>query len=300
VCCWTGFRAGCLVALPHLLVESVDEESGARFDGLGRPTKGRGGNSIQHTKLLIVRHAALNDGGKQTAGAHLRVHVMTCNIDNVLGRKGCGDLIWRSPVLPALPNVDPTLVLPDSCGISIMRSKRRACSGCPPSLTCFASVPIMAVGLRFGAPLYKLLYAMTYKAVQKAEQGGSDGDRGKAGPKAESGGSDSATRLREWSRMLATYDLAAVPHDVHLVFSMPGTYPASRASADDDVLWLGSLGGRLQCWEYDAQMARNLEAIVCTLPRLYGMDEGGPYLFEHDPSQPGRRLIHSTALGPTH
>ena len=33
------------------------------------------------------------------------MHVMSCNVDNVLSRKGkVGDLVWRSPPLEALPD----------------------------------------------------------------------------------------------------------------------------------------------------------------------------------------------------
>ena len=76
---------------------------------LPKAMKGRGTHSIQHTKLLLVRHAAGGD-----AAAHLRVHVMSCNIDNLSSMKGgCGDTVWRSPHLVALPP-DPHRVMPVS------------------------------------------------------------------------------------------------------------------------------------------------------------------------------------------
>ena len=40
---------------------------------------------------------------------------MSCNIDNVASMKGgAGDVVWRSPPLPALPAREPARVLPTS------------------------------------------------------------------------------------------------------------------------------------------------------------------------------------------
>lgn len=118
-----GFRVRCTVVYPPL---SGDEPTRAA-------AKGRGKHSIQHTKILLVRHATVRTGGREpTSGlmaAHLRVHILSCNMDNVLSQKGqTGDVIWRSPPLPALGETRPELVLPST-----------------------------APGWRFGAPLFKML-----------------------------------------------------------------------------------------------------------------------------------------------
>jgi hypothetical protein len=70
-----------------------------------------------------------------------------------------------------------------------------------------------------------------------------------------------ACRLREWSDMLARYDLEAVPPDVHLLYSMPGYYP-TRVAEPIQPGELGRLGGRLMCYEYDKVMGANLETVL--------------------------------------
>ena len=56
------FRARCLVAFPKLLVESAE-------DVAKRRVKGRARNSIQHTKMLLVRHAAASGRGQLPTAA---------------------------------------------------------------------------------------------------------------------------------------------------------------------------------------------------------------------------------------
>lgn len=98
--------------------------------------KGRFAHSIQHAKLLIVRHA---EG--VSSPAHLRVHIMSSNIDNVCSRKGgSGDVVWRSPMLEALPARDPSFVMPTS-----------------------------AVARRFGHPLLQMVKGFLEGALEKLD-----------------------------------------------------------------------------------------------------------------------------------
>jgi hypothetical protein len=267
-----GFRVRCTVVYPPLAGDEPERHE----------AKGRAKHSIQHTKLCMVRHTAATHTpptgglsgscGAALAGAHLRIHVMSCNVDNVLSQKGeVGDVIWRSPPLDALPagTTRPELVLPSS-----------------------------AVGRRFGHPLYKMLRAMTERAVESAQQqspaasGACAGDDAStaaavdapAAHKEDAPAGSHTPFVREWSDMLAAYDLTQVPEDAHLVFSMPGCHPAERHSRDEEgssSSVLGRIGGRLMCWNYDATYARNLAAVVTLCRKCYGMDkERGPFVLE--------------------
>ena len=202
--------------------------------------KGRYSHSIQHVKLLMVRHAA-----GAGSPAHLRVHIMSCNIDNVASMKnGAGDIVWRSPELPALPTRDLALVLPTS-----------------------------PAARRFGHPLFKMVHGFLEPALEKL---------GRCGSQLET------RRVREWADMLAGYALDAVPDRVSLCFSMPGYFPTRvvRPLAAGE---LGQLGGRLKCWEYDAEMARNLALVLGLRFRTLQMEENQPsYTFKAMVTADGR------------
>ena len=275
-----AFRSRCTVVFPPLAGDEPERSGTA---------KGRAKHSIQHTKLLLVRHAAASaqhqSGGGATfeaaeRAAHLRVHVMSCNVDNVLSHKGkVGDLVWRSPPLEALPNgaMRPELVLPST-----------------------------ASGWRFGSPLFKLLRAMlepAMEAVRNAEEAvGADG-----------AGARDASKLYEWSNMLALYNLERVPDTIHLVFCMPGCHPGSghrfcgcnqpnRAgvslgSLSGEIGVVGCLGGRLETWRSSKSMADNLSAIVQQRERL-GLGGPGTPLILQGARACARVIPHEVRLVP--
>jgi hypothetical protein len=169
-----NFRTRCMVVFPPIAGDRPDEHE----------AKGRSKHSIQHTKLLLVRHGAAPEAVSASASAsagaadleacaHLRIHVMSCNVDNLLSQRGnMGDVVYRSPPLPALPKGEtrPDLLI----------------------------ASMSDVGFRFGGPLYKMLRAMTDVAVEAAETAADE---------------QSAMLLRQWSTMLAMYDLTHVPED---------------------------------------------------------------------------------------
>ena len=270
----------CTVVFPPLAGDEPERSGTA---------KGRAKHSIQHTKLLLVRHASaqLQSGGGATVeaaerAAHLRVHVMSCNVDNVLSRKGkVGDLIWWSPPLEALPNGEmrPELVLPST-----------------------------ATGWRFGSPLFKLLRAMLDPAVEAAR-------KAEEAVGAEVAGAKDASKLDEWSNMLASYNLERVPDTIHLVFSMPGCHPGNchrycgcnqpnRAGCgvilgglSGEIWEVGCLGGRLESWRSSATMAGNLSSIVQQRERL-GLGAPGTPLILQGAQASARVTPHEVRLDP--
>ena len=125
------------------------------------------------------------EGG--VAGAHLRTHIMSCNIDNILSERGSVGEVTVAPPPPPSPSSPPSSACPARPkGDVVWRSPPLDLLHTPrPDFV----LPCSAVGWRFGSVLHKCLRAMAEPAVEALHREG-DGA--------------AAARLLDWADMLAT------------------------------------------------------------------------------------------------
>ena len=183
-------------------------------DGQGTNRMKKAPHGIQHTKLLLLRHAASggsgdssgessdgsNGGGSSvadsTSGAHLRIVIASANLHSWLE---AGEVCWQSPPLPAAP-ADYSRVL-----------------------------PLTKIGRRVGHPLLKMvkrLLAPSWLMGASVQN-------------------DWRTAEAEWAvQLLVAHRLDVIPPQVALVASWPGYSPLGSAAPNEGYSGKGYVGSR--------------------------------------------------------